>query len=71
MFEAGGLLLFTGGWPELATTVVCELPEVFAVELFAVVVFDVLAQAEKSNANAAMRKLEEIVTFKIFVFPFP
>lgn len=67
MFAAVGLL-FTGVWLELAATVVFALPALFAVELF--VVFDELAQAEKSNANEAMLRIEEIVTFKIFVLSF-
>lgn len=67
-FETGALL-FTAVWLELATADVFDLVAVFAVELFAVV-FDTLAQAEKSSVNKAMLRIEEVVTFKISVFPF-
>jgi hypothetical protein len=68
VFDTGELLL-TGVRLELEATAVFDLPAVFVVELFAVV-FAVLLQADKSNANEAMLNIEEVLTFKIFVFPF-
>lgn len=62
--------MFTDAGLELTTTAVFLLT-VFAVELFVVVViFDVLVQAEKSNAKEAMLNVDRVVLFKIFNFPF-
>jgi hypothetical protein len=63
VFETGAALL-TVVRLELTTTAVFDLPAVFAVELFAVVLA-VLLQAEMSNANEAMLSFEKVVIFMI------